>query len=155
VANKDVGDGKQLTMIWHVDDLMASCMVNFKLTKLLCYLENNYGPKLTIHMGNKHDYLGVDLEFQHDGQQGVSMMNYIKDVVAGFPELSVGKAATPPGERLFDIREETEARPLEEECEIAFHHTTAQLLFMVTRAQWDIQMAAAFLTTRVKSPNEC
>ena len=34
VANKDVGDGKQMTVIWHVDDLMASCVVNFKLTKL-------------------------------------------------------------------------------------------------------------------------
>jgi hypothetical protein len=47
--------GKQLTVIWHVDDLMASCGVNFELTKLSCYLANIYGPKLTMH-----DYLGVD-----------------------------------------------------------------------------------------------
>jgi hypothetical protein len=38
VANKDVGDGKQLTVIWHMDDLMASCVVDFELTKLSCYL---------------------------------------------------------------------------------------------------------------------
>jgi hypothetical protein len=67
VVNKDVGGGKQLTVIWHVDDLMESCVVNFKLTKLLCYLPHIYGPKLTMHMGNKHDYLVVDLKFQHDG----------------------------------------------------------------------------------------
>jgi hypothetical protein len=66
VANKDVGDGKQLTVIWHVDDLMASCMVDFKLTKPSCYLANIYGPKLMMHMGNKHNYLGIDLEFQQD-----------------------------------------------------------------------------------------
>ena len=42
VANKDLGDGKQLTMTWHVDDLMALCVVDFELTKLLCYLANIY-----------------------------------------------------------------------------------------------------------------
>ncbi len=36
VANKDVGDGQQLTIIWHVDSLMASCTLNFELTKLSC-----------------------------------------------------------------------------------------------------------------------
>ena len=30
----------------------------------------------------------------------------------------------------------------------------AQLLFMATRARWDIQTAVSFLTTRVKSPDE-
>ena len=34
----DVGDGKQLTVIWHVDDLMASCVVDSELTKPSCYL---------------------------------------------------------------------------------------------------------------------
>jgi hypothetical protein len=55
---------------------------------------------------------------------------------------------------LFDVREETEARPLEEEWAITFHHTTAQLLFMAMRAQRDIQTVVAFLTIRVKSPDK-
>ncbi len=37
---------------------------------------------------------------------------------------------------------------------MAFHHTVAQFLFMATRARRDIQTAVAFLTTRVKSPDE-
>jgi hypothetical protein len=37
---------------------------------------------------------------------------------------------------------------------IAFHHTTAQLLFMATRVGWDIQMVVAFQITRVKSPDK-
>lgn len=37
---------------------------------------------------------------------------------------------------------------------MAFHHTVAQLLFMSARARRDIQTAVAFLTTRVKSPDE-
>ena len=38
IANKDVGDGEQMTVIWHVDDLMTSCTVDFELTKMSCYL---------------------------------------------------------------------------------------------------------------------
>ncbi len=30
VANKDVGDGKQLSIIWHVDDLMALCKLDLQ-----------------------------------------------------------------------------------------------------------------------------
>ncbi len=37
---------------------------------------------------------------------------------------------------------------------MAFHHATAQLLFLSARARRDIQPATAFLTTRVKSPDE-
>jgi hypothetical protein len=37
---------------------------------------------------------------------------------------------------------------------MAFHHTTAQLLFMATRACQDIQTTVAFLITRVKKPDK-
>jgi hypothetical protein len=82
------------------------------------------------------------------------MMNYLKNVIDGFPEQIEERAVTPAGHRLFDIRDKKEVRPLDEERVIAFHHTTAQMLFMVTRVRWDIQTAAAFLTTRVKSPDK-
>ena len=62
-----VKEEKQITVIWHVDDLMMSCEDNSKLTKFSCYLANIYGPKLAIHLGNKHDYLGMDFEFMNNG----------------------------------------------------------------------------------------
>jgi hypothetical protein len=65
-----------------------------------------------MHIGNKHDYLEVDLEFEQDGRLKVSMVNYLKNVIKAFPEQIVGRATTPAGERLFDIRDEKEARPL-------------------------------------------
>ncbi len=43
VANMETKSGKQLTMIWHVDNLMALCEDDFKLTKFLCYLGKIYG----------------------------------------------------------------------------------------------------------------
>jgi hypothetical protein len=64
-------------VIWHMDDLMASWVVDFELTKLSCYLPNIYGPKLTMHIGSKHNYLEVELEFKQDGRLNVSMVNYL------------------------------------------------------------------------------
>ncbi len=94
IANKDVGAGEQLTVIWHVDDLMGSCANNFELTKLSCYLANIYRPKLTMHAGKKHKYLRMNFEFETNGNLQVSMVGYLKDVIEGFLELIVGKAAT-------------------------------------------------------------
>ncbi len=134
VANKDVGDGEQLTIVWHIDNLMATCKLDFKLTKMSCYLAKIYGSRLMMHTGRKHDYLGVDLEFCEDRNLQVSMVKYLENVIKEFVELIVGRVATPAGDRLFDIQDAKEARQLEEERAIAFHHTTAQLLIMAMRA---------------------
>ncbi len=112
--------------------------MDFKLTKFSCYLAGIYGPKLSMHTGKKLDYMGVDMEFNNDGTLDVLMIPYLKNVIADFPELIVGKAATPAAEHLFVIRDEKEMRPLEEERALAFHYTVAQLLFMSTRARQDI-----------------
>jgi hypothetical protein len=145
--------GKQLTVAWHVDDLMVSCKDDFKLTKFSCYLANIYGTKLSMHTGRKHDYLGVDMEFFEDGALEVSMFKYLNNVIEDFPEIIPGRAAH---DKLFEIRDDEEVKKLNKEQALAFHHTVAQLLFMATGARQDIQTAVAFfiLTTRVKSPDE-
>ena len=62
VANMTTKYSKQLTVFWHVDNLMSLCKNDFELTKFLCYLGKIYGPKLSMHTGCKQDYLGVDME---------------------------------------------------------------------------------------------
>jgi len=118
-----------------MDDLMASCNDDFELTKFSCYLAKIYGPKLSMHTGKKHDYLGVDMEFNKDGTLDMSMINYLKNVINESPETITGRAATPAHDKLFVIRDKEEARPLEEDQALAFHHTVAQLLIMATRAR--------------------
>ncbi len=134
VANMETKSGKQLTVIWHVDNLMASCEDNFELTKFSCYLGKIYGTKLSMHTGQKHKYLGMDMEFNKDGTLEVSMITYLKNVIEQFPEKISGRASSLAAEHLFAVRDESEARVLEEERALAFHHTVAQLLFMCTRA---------------------
>ncbi len=154
MANKEVGEGEQLTIIWQVDNLVVSCKLDFPLTKFSCYLSKIYRPKLTMHTGRKHSYLGVGLEFTAEESLEVSMVKYLGNVIKGFPEMITGTPTSPTGDRLFDIRDEMDARPLKEERAVAFHHTTAQLLFMATRSRRDIQTALAFLTTRIKNSDK-
>jgi hypothetical protein len=45
IANKVTEDENQLTVVWHVDNLMTLCVEDFELTKFSCYLEKIYGPK--------------------------------------------------------------------------------------------------------------
>jgi hypothetical protein len=154
IANMVTKSGKQLTAVWHIDNLIALCKEYFELTKFSCYLGKIYGPKLSMHMGKKHNYLGVDMEFNKDETLDVLMIVYLKNVIAGFPKEIRGKAATPAAVHLFLVRDRSEARTLEEERVLVFHHMVAQLLFMCTRARRDIQTAVAFPTTRVKEPDE-
>ena len=107
-----------------------------------------------MHTGTKQDYLGVNMEFNEDGTLDASIISYLKGIIAKFPELIKGRAATPATEHLFTVRDEKEARPLKEKRALAFHHTVAHLLFMATRTRRDIQMAVVFLTTRMKTPDE-
>jgi hypothetical protein len=67
MANKVTECGKQMTVIWHITDLMGSCKTDFKLMKFSCYLAKIYGPKLSMHTECKHNYIGVDMEFNDDG----------------------------------------------------------------------------------------
>ncbi len=154
VANMTTSSRESMTVIWHVDDLMGKCTEDFELTKFSCYLAKIYGPKLSMHTGNKRDYLGVDLEFNDDGTLDVSMVNYLKSAIAEFPAMITGKAATPAADHLFMVRDKKEARALEEERALFIHHTVAQLLFKSMRARRNIQMAVAFLMTSVKSSDE-
>ncbi len=42
VANKTTEDGNQLTVVWHVDNLMVMCVEDFELTKFSCYSAKIY-----------------------------------------------------------------------------------------------------------------
>jgi hypothetical protein len=154
VANTITKPGKQLTVVRHVDDLMGSCEDDFELTKFSCYLASIHGTKLSMYTREKHNYLGMDMEFNNNGTLEVSMITYLKNIIQHFPEVINRKATSPAAEHLFMVRDDKEVKMLKKEQALAFYHTVAQLLFMSTRAQRDVQTAVAFLTTRVKNPDK-
>ena len=139
-----------------VDDLHVSHADDFEITKLGHYLSNIYGG-LSVRRGLIHDVLGINVDYstaESDGTVVIDQIPYIKNILKEFPERLGRSKATPAAEHLFTVRPENEATYLPEEQAVFFHCFTAQLLFIAPRARRDIQLAVAFLTTRVKKPDE-
>ena len=66
----------------------------------------------------------------------------------------IGESATPASNHLFKIREDNDdSQQLTPKLSEEFHHLTAKTLFLSKRARPDLQTAVAFLTTRVKAPD--
>ncbi len=146
VANKVV-DRKQMTDCWHIDDLKVSHCDSAQVTIFGKWLSKKYGVAVATHWGKVHDYLSMIFDFSPKGKVMVTMMEYIKNIIKDFPEEIVGTKMSPVADHLFTVRDPSLAKVLPEEQAMAFHRTTAQLLFMGARARRDIQPATAFLTT--------
>jgi hypothetical protein len=143
-------NGKQMTICWHVDDLKVSHQDHKEVTKIEEWLRSIYG-NVSVSRGKKHTYLGMQLEYTEDGECKVGMIPYTKEIISSFPEVIVKTSTTSAADHLFRVREDPTGQSiLPEEQASAFHRTTAQLLFLSGRARRDIQVAVAFLTTRVK-----
>ena len=140
-------------MIWHVDDLKVSHDDPSVVTKFGQWIMDKYGD-CKEHRGKVHDYLGMELDYSEPGKVKVTMVPYLKDIISEFPEEITGTKVTPAAEYLFKVRDEGEAKPLPEEQATIFHRTVARLVFVQARARRDIQTPVAFLTTRVKGPDE-
>ncbi len=69
------------------------------------------------------------------------------------PRKDYGGVSTPAANHLFNICLHNEVKYLPEEQAWAFHHTTAQLLFL-SHVRRNIQTTIVFLTTRVKQPDK-
>ena len=155
VANKIV-NGSQMTICWHVDDLFIGHADPSCVTSLLTWLARRYDTadkKLNVTRGPRHDYLGMNIDFSTRGSVAFDMIPYINKVLDTFPEKINGVASSPASDHLFQVRPPIEAKLLPEIQACAYHHTTAQLLFL-SRVRRDIQTTVAFLTTRVKAPDE-
>ena len=96
--------------------------------------------------------MGID--FSESGKVKIEMEAYSRKILAEFPEVIGPSAETPAGDQLFDVRDEKKRKILPEEQAQIFHKTVAQLLFLVCRPRRDMRTAVAFLTTRVKEPDE-
>ncbi len=73
VTNKIV-NGKQLTLQWHVDDLMISHVDITVINKFLQELKAIHGNSLTESIGNKqHNYLGMIFDFSSRNEVQINM----------------------------------------------------------------------------------
>eukprot|EP00957_Ditylum_brightwellii_P065005 4930891-Ditylum_brightwellii.AAC.1 len=87
---------------------------------------------MTIHHGKVHEYLGMDLDLSSPKTLKIGMIKYIKKIHEEFPEEIKSVAVTPAVEHLFEICTDNKDKLLPKEQALAFHRTTAQLLFLST-----------------------
>jgi hypothetical protein len=125
---------------------------------VLKFLNKRYGkeaPLVLVTRGKVHDYLGITIDFSEDGKVKIIMEDYIKDMLEELPADMAGKAATPAADHLFTVNDKPVLLNKEKSDMSCFiHHHTAKLLFLSKRARPDIQTTVAFLTTRVRAPDE-
>ncbi len=100
IANKMI-NSSQMTVRWHVDDLMISHSSNEAISQFLHALKDIYGDNLAENTGRIHDYLGMVFDFSVRDKVKINMTKYLLKVIADFPEEIIGKAATPAGDHLF------------------------------------------------------
>jgi hypothetical protein len=148
-------DGNQITIQFHVDDLKISHMKQSVIDSVLSDLNKKFGTSkkpLSATTGEVHDYLGITIDYSEHDKVKFTMYDYLEDILAEMPEDMKGTAPTPASDNLFNIDEDS--LPLNEKESDFFHRTTARLLFAAKRARPDLQVAVAYLCTRVKSPSQ-
>ena len=152
VANKLV-NGKQCTILWHVDNIKWSHVDVAVIEEVLQQLEGAYCCKapLVVTRGKVHEYLGMTLDFTIAGICRICMADYIIEILDDLPDAMSGTAITSAANHLFTVNATTEK--LNDTDSQFFHHNTAKLLFLSKRARTDVQTAVAFLTTRVTQPD--
>jgi hypothetical protein len=153
VANKLV-NGRQCTVLWHADDLKISHADHEVVTSVLNTLSKKFrkDAPMTITRGKIHDYLGMKIDYSDRGKVKITMNEYINDMLNELPRDIDGVAASPASNHLFRTNNKDPTLLSAEEGEM-FHHNVAKLLFLCKRVRPDLQLAVAFLTTRVKSPD--
>jgi hypothetical protein len=127
VTNKIV-DGLQMTICWHIDDLLIDHAKPNTIIHLLNWLARRYvtpDKKFKATHGPRHDYLGMNIDFLDQGLVKFNMTPYITKINDAFPEKIMGVSSTPAADHLFAICQSTEACFLPEEQARAYHHTTA------------------------------
>ena len=89
--------------------------------------------------GKRHDYLEMWIDYSIPGEMHISMEEYLRGVLDDFTEEITETPETPATSNLFTVREDRKRELLNETRAQAFHHA---------------QTAIAFLTTRVRKPDE-
>ena len=138
--NKIYG-GKQIIVILHVDDLLATCVFKEGLEKLYEVLIKKY-KKVEVTRGERHPYLEMIAKFRHPGVVVIGNPGLMLDLMKEYGEATF--STTPAGGNLFDVRE---SPPLSIPDSKRFHSFVAKLLYRSERTRPDILTLVAFLTT--------
>ena len=76
-------NGHQMMIIWHVENLKISHKDGWEITKIINWLGNIYGI-IKVKRGQKHNYLGMDIDFGYGGVVTIWMILYVEKLLRIF-----------------------------------------------------------------------
>ena len=150
VANKVI-EGTQCTIVWYVDDNKISHVNSKVVDQIIAEIEKRFG-KMTVKRGKEHVFVGMNISFIGDNKVKLTMKSYLEEAIQAFGEDVSAGAVTPASRNLFVVNNDLPF--LETERAEIFHHVVAKLLYVAKRARVDIQLAIAFLCTRVSKSTQ-
>jgi hypothetical protein len=100
-------DGKQCTVLWHVDSLKISHVDSAAVSTVIRMIDEEFGKEtpVTVARGKVHDYLGVTLDHSTKGKVHIKMVDSIEKMLVDLPEEFDGEAPTPAANHLFNTDE--------------------------------------------------
>ena len=138
-----------------MDDLHISCENMETIEGLIKDLNHKFKTnfqELAVTKGKVHDYLGINIDYSNNDYVKFTMYDFLEDVLGESRSDMKGTSKWPAGPKLFDV--DATSTKLSEHDQEYFHRMVARLLFVAKRARPDIQVAVAFLCTRVSSPTQ-
>jgi hypothetical protein len=141
VFNKTV-DGKQITVAFHVDNLLVTSVLPGLVDGVVEMLEKTFSS-VTVTRGLRHSYLAMNIVVTDNGID-LDMISYIEKVLEG---RTCGRATTPATDNLFTTGEDDP--PLDEAGRKQFHSDVAKLLYLAKRTRLEILLGVSHLSSRV------
>ncbi len=129
IANKLV-NGKQCTVSWYVNDNKISHIDASVVTQIMEAIEKHFGKMMVVH-GNKHVFLGMDIDFLGNDTVKIRMKSYIKDVIVAFGEDVLKGVMTPAQKDIFEV--DSSSVRLSQDKSDLFHIVVAKLLYVSKR----------------------
>ena len=159
--------GKQSTICFHVDDCKISHVSSKVNDYTIDWLRRDYesiftdgSGEMKVARGKFHKYLGMKLDFTTAGVVIVTMIEYVNDIIKAWDDASEGyktmikrqRIATAAPDDLFVVNDDL--AKLGTAKAKAFHTVVAMILYVTKRARPDTALSIAFLTTRVREPDD-
>ena len=102
LANKTLPCGKQITICWYVDDLKIVSVNEQAVMDFIEKLEERFGV-MRKSFGKKHNYLGMEVEFNDDGSVSFKVPDHIQETIDDFGEDLGSAANNPANKKIFII----------------------------------------------------
>jgi hypothetical protein len=147
VFNRDTPGG-QLTILFHVDDFIATCKDPNEIQILHDQFVKRF-KKVSFQWGPKYSFLGMEIEQISGKRISISMDKFINNLLESFPVPSTSRS-TPVSDKIFVIDPDSEL--LSSEKREIFHSVVASCLYLSVKVRKDISVAVAFLSSRVQKP---